>query len=140
MPENDEIYREHNASGARPVSIHDEAVRTLVRHFPIAKTKGFIKAVNKVMGERFPDGIRPDVFIQDDARQAFICYEVEDHHKIDKTKLERYIRLAWWLSEDDWSLLIITTDRWGICRAAIDPIAYDMKAKGIEIGQAVYAA
>ena len=103
-----------------PSFLHEQAVRTILEQFPQAKTRGFMKAVHKVIPEeRDLMRIIPDAFIVDRANQILVAYEIEAAHAVPASKIEAYIDLWWALDNWCWDLGLIIIDRFGKATARL---------------------
>jgi hypothetical protein len=125
---------------AIPHTIHDRMISRLQRDYPQSQTRGFRRAMQKLKwdwedwddaeplevgekkpnwqnfldwGEAWKDGIVPDLWFIDEECMSVVCIEVEDTSRINTRKLDRYVRLWWYLDEMYWETHLLCSDRWG---------------------------
>lgn len=102
---------------AKRTTAHQRTIRAILDFFPTARTKGFMKAVDRAMraggwdDRRFPVALVPDAFMVNEADRQLVAFEVEDHHPLSPSKLAAYARPWWDLDCAEWDLELRTYRR-----------------------------
>ena len=110
-------------------NVHAEIIAGIMRDFPEAKTKSFMKALRGIPdGEYIASMYRdhrdwwrlcncvPDAYLIDTTAREVVVFEAVHRHDVDQHKFGKFAELAWALDEDCYDLVLMRCDRFSRTR------------------------
>ena len=107
--------------------LHAALIQSVLDDFPEVGTKGFVTAVQHVLGYWPCAGpLIPDAFVVHKPEKSILIWEVEVNSGLTWEKMGAYRHLAWCLNDDYWALNLIVIDKWGT-ETTIDVLMADIQ-------------
>ncbi len=99
------------------------------RRYDNAQEFGFRKNVTAALGEWSDIGewyinFIPDLYQINEKKKTIRIWEIEDTNPLSESKMQKLIKMWFYLDCEDWDFEVITTDRYGLSETVVPVDAY----------------